>query len=57
MKGGGYGSGDQGLNVLEAIRQVQAFQLVRKSKGTEAGQDGIETRTGSRGQCLEGVEN
>ncbi len=41
-----------GRNVSESIRQVQAFQLVRKSKGTEATPSGwkpdVETGTGSR---------
>jgi peroxiredoxin (alkyl hydroperoxide reductase subunit C) len=29
-----------GRNVLESIRQIQAFQLVRQSKGTEAAPSG-----------------
>ena len=52
-----------GRNVSESLRQIQAFQLVRKSKGgghairLETGQDDAETRSGSGRQCLESLEN
>ena len=53
-----------GRNVSESLRQVQAFQHVRKSKGTEAmpsrletREDDIKARAGSCRECMEGLED
>ncbi len=53
-----------GRNVAEAIRQIQAFQLLRESKGTQAHSIRLAARQataqaggGPSGQRLEGMED
>lgn len=53
-----------GRKLEETIRQIQAYQHVRKTKGAEVcpagwepGKKSAETRPGTGGQCVEGMES